>query len=283
MTAAEALTEALGGHWRGSYGEALCPAHQDRRPSLSIRDGETEVILKCHKGCTSGAVVDALRRRGRWPVQSIEKSSPRRRRPSPGDLHRSALAIWRAAQPIEGSPGETYLRQRCIAVTLPPSLRYHSALRHSATGLVLPAVVAAITGNDHRVVAIQRTFIRGDGRGKAPVSNPKMTLAPMGAGAVRLAAAGDVLGVAEGVETGLSATQLFGISTWASLGAERLGRLELPPEVRRIVIFGDNGSEAAAYRARDAFRGRGLDAECRFPDPRFKDFNDALAGNARAA
>jgi hypothetical protein len=36
---ARSLTKALGGRWHGSYGTACCPAHDDRRPSLSVSDG----------------------------------------------------------------------------------------------------------------------------------------------------------------------------------------------------------------------------------------------------
>ena len=36
---AQEITKALGGQWHGSYGTAKCPSHDDREPSLSIRDG----------------------------------------------------------------------------------------------------------------------------------------------------------------------------------------------------------------------------------------------------
>jgi putative DNA primase/helicase len=40
---------------------ALCPAHHDRNPSLSIREGnDGRILIKCHAGCTAEAVVAAL-------------------------------------------------------------------------------------------------------------------------------------------------------------------------------------------------------------------------------
>jgi hypothetical protein len=49
---AEQLTRSLGGRWHGQYGTARCPAHDDRSPSLSIRDGEVGVLLlHCFAGC----------------------------------------------------------------------------------------------------------------------------------------------------------------------------------------------------------------------------------------
>ena len=42
---------------------ARCPAHEDRTPSLSIREGITGPLVHCHAGCGQGDVIDALRQR----------------------------------------------------------------------------------------------------------------------------------------------------------------------------------------------------------------------------
>jgi hypothetical protein len=48
------------GSGSGGY-EALCPAHEDRTPSLSIAEGEDgRVLIKCFAGCPTEAVVEAL-------------------------------------------------------------------------------------------------------------------------------------------------------------------------------------------------------------------------------
>lgn len=39
---------------------ATCPAHQDRSPSLSIREVEDRVLICDHGGCTAEAVLAAL-------------------------------------------------------------------------------------------------------------------------------------------------------------------------------------------------------------------------------
>lgn len=49
------VRKVAGGHM------ARCPAHEDRNPSLSITAGaDTRVLLKCHAGCTTEAIVTAL-------------------------------------------------------------------------------------------------------------------------------------------------------------------------------------------------------------------------------
>ncbi|MGW1669006.1 DUF3987 domain-containing protein [Streptomyces sp. NPDC002324] len=50
--------EQQGSRGRGSAWQ--CPAHEDRAPSLSVRKGNSGVILKCHAGCATEDVVAAL-------------------------------------------------------------------------------------------------------------------------------------------------------------------------------------------------------------------------------
>ena len=46
---------------RNSRGyQACCPAHDDRTPSLSIRDGARGVLLKCWAGCELTAITGKL-------------------------------------------------------------------------------------------------------------------------------------------------------------------------------------------------------------------------------
>ncbi len=41
--------------------EALCPAHKDKSPSLSVGEGaEGRALVNCHAGCDLGAILDAL-------------------------------------------------------------------------------------------------------------------------------------------------------------------------------------------------------------------------------
>jgi hypothetical protein len=40
--------------------KALCPAHADKNPSLSIRQGEGKTLIHCHAGCPTEAVLAAL-------------------------------------------------------------------------------------------------------------------------------------------------------------------------------------------------------------------------------
>jgi hypothetical protein len=63
---ARELTAALRGSWHGRYGTARCPAHDDRTPSLTIRDGDDSILLCCHAGCDRAAIIAALKAQGLW-------------------------------------------------------------------------------------------------------------------------------------------------------------------------------------------------------------------------
>lgn len=43
---AETIARALGGHKVGQGWTARCPAHDDREPSLSIRDADGRVLMR---------------------------------------------------------------------------------------------------------------------------------------------------------------------------------------------------------------------------------------------
>src|SRR3546814_20948719 len=45
------LVGALGGTWHGRTAMCLCPAHADRTPSLSIRQGDRGILVTCFAGC----------------------------------------------------------------------------------------------------------------------------------------------------------------------------------------------------------------------------------------
>ena len=195
----------------------------------------------------------------------------------------AARKVWAAAQPITGTLAATYLRARAITIDpLPVTLRYAPALLHYDTGLLLPALVAAISGPDGKVTAVRRVYLRQDGMGKAAVNAPKMTLGRMRDGACRLAPAGSTLGIAEGIETALSAMELKGVPCWAACGS-RLDAISIPDTVEHLMIFRDGGEpgKLAADRARAAHARPGRSIEIRTPPA--KDWNEHAQRRARIA
>ncbi len=272
------ITAALGGKWHGAYGTCCCPVHHDINPSLTIRDGERNILLKCHAGCDPGDIISVLRQRGIWPGRkSTDTISPRRQTTSNAGF---ALDIWRQCQAASGTLVETYLRGRGITISPPASLRYHPGLKHSSTGLLLPCMVAAVQSVDGAVTGIQRIFLRTDGSDKANVSNPKMMLGDIAGGAVRFARSAPKLCIAEGIETAIAVMQESGIPTWAALSTSLMKRIILPPEVEHVVICADHDQAGidAAHGAARRMQDEGRTVRIALPSEPGRDFCDELEG-----
>jgi len=60
MTLNEVLALLPDAKQNGDGYTAKCPAHGDKRPSLSVSQGEKGVVLHCHSGCSPAAVCAAL-------------------------------------------------------------------------------------------------------------------------------------------------------------------------------------------------------------------------------
>gem|GEM_PF-6906167 len=74
---AEYITKALNGKWYGSYGNAFCPCHDNRRtPALSVSQGDNDTLLVyCHAGCNPIDILKTLNQRGFLKnYQHIQKS-----------------------------------------------------------------------------------------------------------------------------------------------------------------------------------------------------------------
>jgi putative DNA primase/helicase len=206
---AEIIAKALGGRKAGGGWTARCPAHDDRTPSLSICDADDgKVLIRCHAGCDQERVIATLRSRGLWTESGFRRftrltsrSAGKRTEPDRDDNKRTetALAIWQATMPADGTLAEAYLVSRGLHLPPTPTLRFHTGLKHPSGG-IWPAMVALVTrGSDNTPLAVHRTFLARDGAGKAPVDPQKMMLGPCRGGAVRFAAPGDVLMVGEGI------------------------------------------------------------------------------------
>jgi len=290
MSEAERITRALGGHWSGAQGVARCPAHEDRNPSLSLKDGDSGgLLVYCHAGCDFRDVKDALRRDGllgRDGPSSLPCPARRNRRVTKegsraDQKSRIARNYYEAAGPIAGTPGETYLRYRGIEGPLPLTLRYIKGC-HYRSGLDLPAIIAPIEGA--RDFGIHRTYLRADGRGKANVDPPKKMLGAAKGGAVRLGQDHGPLIVGDGIETTLSFGSLHvdgPADLRAALSATGLQHLALPdaPGTLCITADGDNEGRKAAQSLAARARLHGWHVTIR-PAPDGRDWNDILTGKA---
>lgn len=286
-TRARKIVEQLGGTWSRSKGMCCCPAHADRTPSLSVTLGKRAVLVHCFAGCSNEAVMQAMARLGVRISDLFDgPSGPIAVQPRVDVTDRNAFRLWLEASALAGTPAERYLAGRGIAVSS-PDLRYHPRMPLGPKGAVrfLPAMVAAVR-NDAGVLALNRTFLDLGNDRLASFEQPKRSLGSPGSGAVRLAfPRGGRLGLAEGVESALSAMQLFGIPCWATLGNERFGLVTIPESVGELHLFVDNdaGGRFAEERALEAYARESRRILTRPPPKHGDDWNDELVRRIRAA
>lgn len=275
-TASGRLTAALNGEWRGGYGIARCPAHDDRDPSLSIRDGRTGVLLTCHAGCDRAAIIAALRARGLWGgARGMEEHPEHAPRPAaaPNRNREHALRIWSETQPAAGTAVDLWLRARGIRFAIPAAIRYHPVLPYRDAGRTLgtwPAMVVRMDDPAGRFLGVHRTWLSADFTpdpvGKATVRTQRMALGELGAAWLGPRDARAII-VAEGIETALAASELhngsddppepYGLTPVACFTAGGLARFEPPPTVKRVFVCEDAdeaGRKATASLAETARR-----------------------------
>jgi len=278
---ARRICESRGGKWSGTKGMACCPAHDDRTPSLGVSLGRQAILFHCFAGCDQQSVLSALASEGFDRAALFSGSATadhfvptRTRKPSA-----AALRIWREAEALRASPAKAYLESRGI-LAASSALRFHPRTPLGPKGRTrfLPAMIAAVS-LDEGAIAIHRTFLSTEASTKAAFDKPKRALGSLGEAAVRLfAPASGKLGLAEGIESAMSAYALTGIPVWATLGNERFGLVSVPESVTELHLFVDHdaGGELATSRGLAAYAGEGRTIQVRKPSSRDTDWNDEL-------
>jgi putative DNA primase/helicase len=283
MQAAE-IARTLGGKRYGDGFLARCPAHEDRTPSLSIRDGKRAVLLTCFAGCNRRDVLAELRRLGLLEKANCQNeylfpdlpptghdTSPNPTMIAPTDRINATL---RRAMPILGTPAETYLLGR----GLNPKLANPDALRFlPATNRYPPTLVSVVTAftDASRVLSLQFTPIQADG-GRGQRTFLRGTR--VAAGVVRLvddAAVIDRLGVGEGIETCLAVmtamhrAERVVLPVWSALSVHNLASLPVLPGIEAITVYGDADvgglGQKAAYTIARRWAEAGREARVALP------------------
>ena len=248
-----AIAARLGGR-RSSKGWLICcPCHEDRVASCSVLDNG---LVTCFAGCSRtdlNARLDALG----FPDDGVACTTLMKD-DVPGRVD-TATQMWEDALDDKKYLGN-YLLSRGITLPVPPVLRRWKR-----------GYIAAVQRRDGGLTAVQTKGPNQHGRTHGWLSN----------GAVQLTPCGSELGLAEGIETALSATQIHGIPCWAVLGAVRLEKIGLPGKIKRLHLFADNDEpgRAAAERAITRYSNH-VKIKVWMP-PEGLDFNDVLMGEKR--
>jgi putative DNA primase/helicase len=189
---------------------------------------------------------------------------------------------WTQALPLtQWNPAGKYLLRRTGIVPWTDDLRVQRPKDQDNAGKRCiftgddAILIARLRSNDGGMT-LHRTYIKAGRKvGTRYAPGPMPT-----GGAVRLLPIDSrgVLGIAEGIETALSASKLFDAPVWAALDARNLSKWEPPSEARSIMIFADNDENGVGQAAAETLRARlkkdGRKVEVKLPEVAGQDWND---------
>lgn len=181
--------------------------------------------------------------------------------------------MWDEGQSVVGTRVEAYLRSRGIE-RMPTMSEARD--RHGE-------MMVVVRNAEGRGIQMQRTVIKPDGTKRK--DKPRLMLpGPWGRpSAVWLGGwSGGPLGIAEGVETALSASLLFKVPVWAALSAGHLVEWRPPAAATEVIIFGDADEsytgQHAAFALAKHLTWLKLKVTVRIPERLGEDWNDVLRG-----
>jgi len=173
------------------------------------------------------------------------------------------------------SERSAYLESRGLEV--PPTLEWHHRLpyfKDNNKAGEFPAMLAPIT-KDGRFLTYHVTYLSGMNKIRKilPANNS------LRGGAIELYPAGEILGVAEGIETAIAAHMLSGLPVWSVVNTALMGQFKPPQGVKHVYIFADNdknfAGQAAAYKLAHSLSGK-VGVEVMMPQIPGTDYNDLL-------
>ena len=214
------------------------------------------------------------------------KPEPQSAHSSNTDDKAAMKRVWEAAHEVfDAGPLPIYLTRRIGSVWRSNSIREASSLWHPFALTKFPAMVSKIANVDGRVANLHLTYLTADGY-KAPIEKAKLIMAgklPDGC-AVRLGPVQATMGIAEGIESAMSASILHSdMTVWAATNGTMLTKWQPPFGVTNVVIFGDNDrsftGQARAYALANRLAINGFGVTVMIPPKPDTDWNDVLLGS----
>jgi len=280
----------------GKHGPCpICNAGHDRF-RFDDKDGRGSWICSV---CGAGDGPALLMRMKGWDFKQVAEqiesivgkvsNAPIRQQRNEASLREAMNRLWNIGVPVRiGDPVYAYLRKRGIEPhEYPKALRYVERCRYQGdTPTYWPAMVAKVTAPDGSPTTIHRTYLTDNGA-KAPVGECRRLMpgkVEKGC-AIRLAPAGPVLGIAEGIETAMSAAHIFGLPVWAAVSAGMLMGWIPPDGTEEVVIFADNdvgfAGQSAAFALAHRLTAGGMKVRVEMPPDVGMDWNDCLIADCQ--
>jgi len=266
---AQKIAEALKGKPTRNGYMCCCPAHDDRTPSLSVKESDDgNVLLHCFAGCQFVEIISELKNMGLWPDWKEKDDSynykfrNRTDMPDPGKLRdgvkpvsiltpkgylkkkekrehsytmEDVLTLWCACID-DTQPIHEYMKSRGISDVAPYMAKYHPTKN---------MMVNPILGSDGSIIGLHRTFLSPDHEGKR-----KKIFGNALNGYIEVAKGDDEMSsdiaISEGIENGAAWHAVTGMHSISSVFSGNLRNIDntiLPIFTRNIHLIEDHDLE----------------------------------------
>jgi putative DNA primase/helicase len=199
-----------------------------------------------------------------------------------------AIALFRSSAQLRGTDAEVYLQSRGIFELPTGGVKFGSAYDHTEKRRI-PAILSLASTEFTEPRHLHVTYIEHGKKADIPTQRKMHSLTPSTLTgpssepvAIKLFPATNVLGIAEGLESALSAKQIYKVPTWSAMNASYLKKFRAPPGVQTLFIFADNDKNLTGLSAAmECGRGNLLSSNdvakvtIRWPE-KVNDFNDVL-------
>lgn len=260
-----------------------CPICQSKKKfRLSEYSGKASWICTCGNGGVVDLIMEVHGKAYQELMSEIERDY--NLQTMKGEPKREAIKLPSVPKiaTVKGSSVERYLNSRGITKLPQKHVGIAQGQYHRETGRSYDAMCSIATDYAFNAALVHRTFL-DDG---AKIDNTAKKLEKLKDSqniAVRMFDSDSCIGIGEGLESSLSAAQLYSVPTWAALNTAFLKKFRAPLGVRTLIIYADNDSHGAGLAA--AFACGNSNLMCKndvitvwVKWPEAGDFNDHLLG-----
>lgn len=165
-------------------------------------------------------------------------------------LRRKVLNNFAKMSPLRGTSGAEYLNSRGIYQLPAEAVRLNPKQRHN--GRVYQSIYSLATDDKGELCYLHQTLLDGAKKADIGASAKRQKslqednyLDHARSVAIRMFPVASTLGIAEGIETALSAHQIYKVNTWATMTANFMKKFRVPAGVKHLIIFADRDETSA--------------------------------------
>ena len=198
-------------------------------------------------------------------------------------------------QNLRGSPVEAYLKSRGIMCLPEMCVKFAPSEWDSEYQRSFQAMYAVATDDAYTVAYAHKTYLEGGKKADVEKVKKLKTVNSLASSckscgvdyapsvAVRMFPCDTILGISEGIETGLAAHQLYKMPVWSVLNTSIMKSFKAPAGVKTLMIFADNDPNGAGLAAAMVCANKNMMANndvikvtVRWVSEYRKDFNDLI-------